>query len=297
MNGDEIKKQWHGPFCSAMRLELRENREDVDFNNEYNLSSKPMQIDLLIIKKMQDVIIENEIGKIFRGHNILEYKSPGDSLNIDTYFKVLGYACFYKSDGEIINAIDEADVTISFVREGYPRELMKYFQKSGFTVDQSYPGIYYVHGSIFPIQVIVSGKLDQELHLWLTALTRNMEKVQAENLVLKMSSLLLKTEMENANSVLNLAMSANPELFQRVKEENPMCEALLRLMKPEMDAAISDNTDIVQAQAVDNIIKKLGKSPESACQIIGISPEKYRTIKNRPQQKSTELPQEVPEPV
>ena len=40
---------------------------------EYNLNTKPLEIDLLVIKKESHVQIENEIGCLFRGHNIMEY--------------------------------------------------------------------------------------------------------------------------------------------------------------------------------------------------------------------------------
>ncbi|MDO4339103.1 MAG: hypothetical protein Q4C91_13635 [Eubacteriales bacterium] len=175
MEQSEIRKQWHGPFCSAVRLELVENKNDVDFQKEYQLSSKPLQIDLLVIRKTEDISINNEIGKLFRGHNLMEYKSPGDALNVDTYFKVLGYACFYKSNGPSVDSIKEDDITLSFVREGYPRELFRYFRERNFTVEQRYPGIYYVtRDGFFPIQVIVSKELDKELHIWLTSLTRSV---------------------------------------------------------------------------------------------------------------------------
>ncbi len=36
-------------------------------------------MDLLIIKKLADVRIENEIGRIFKRYNVVEYKSPQDS--------------------------------------------------------------------------------------------------------------------------------------------------------------------------------------------------------------------------
>lgn len=35
-----------------MRLELREDKEFLEYFNEYNLNTKPLQIDLLIIKKL-----------------------------------------------------------------------------------------------------------------------------------------------------------------------------------------------------------------------------------------------------
>ena len=46
-------------------------------NSGVNLSKKPLQIDLVIIKKMDwKRTLQNEIGHIMRGHNILEYKGP-----------------------------------------------------------------------------------------------------------------------------------------------------------------------------------------------------------------------------
>ena len=62
----ELMTQWHQAFCSAMKLELIENKDDLSYTNEYNLNSKPLQIDLLIIKKHNDTVIKNEIGKLFR---------------------------------------------------------------------------------------------------------------------------------------------------------------------------------------------------------------------------------------
>ena len=57
----------------------------VVLEKEYNLNTKPLEIDLLVIKKEASVRIENEIGILFRGHNIMEYKSPDDALDIDAF--------------------------------------------------------------------------------------------------------------------------------------------------------------------------------------------------------------------
>ena len=85
----ELKTQWHPAFVSAMKLELIEDAEYLDYTSEYNLNTKPLEMDLLIVKKEKDVEIKNEIGKIFRTHNIIEYKSPDDSMNLNTYMKVI----------------------------------------------------------------------------------------------------------------------------------------------------------------------------------------------------------------
>lgn len=47
------KIQWHPAFCAAAELELRFNKDDLEFKREYNLSKKPLQMDLLIIEKKE----------------------------------------------------------------------------------------------------------------------------------------------------------------------------------------------------------------------------------------------------
>ena len=86
---ENTKIQWHPGFYAAAEIELRQNREELEFHREYNLSKKPLQIDLLIIEKMKDVQLQNELGAIFRRYNIMEYKSPEDKLNIDIFSKLL----------------------------------------------------------------------------------------------------------------------------------------------------------------------------------------------------------------
>lgn len=82
--GDK-KIQWHPGFVAAMDLEFRENRDDLVYEKEYNLNTKPLEIDLLVIKKDPEVRMVNEIGKLFHGHNIVEYRSPEDHMDIDSF--------------------------------------------------------------------------------------------------------------------------------------------------------------------------------------------------------------------
>ena len=129
MNTEGEKIQWHPAFCAAAELELRFNKDDLEFKREYNLSKKPLQMDLLIIEKRKGVQIQNEIGKIFRGHNIIEYKSPDDGMTIDNFFKTLGYAFLYKGLGEKVNQIPLRELTISLFRASIPKELLSQLSK------------------------------------------------------------------------------------------------------------------------------------------------------------------------
>lgn len=79
---EDTKKQWHPAFTAALMLELKKSWGNLVFEKEHNLNTKPLEIDLLVIKKNAAVMVENEIGKLFKGHNIIEYKSPKDHLDI-----------------------------------------------------------------------------------------------------------------------------------------------------------------------------------------------------------------------
>lgn len=58
-----------------------------------------------------------------------------------------------------------------------------------------------------------------------------------ERLVFSANSLSDKEDKENADSVIQLALAENPNLFKQLKEVPEVCEALNTLMKPELDAA------------------------------------------------------------
>ena len=51
--------QWHPAFVSPMNPEFLENRKDLVFEREYNLNTRPLEIDLLIIK-MKNVLIAQQ---------------------------------------------------------------------------------------------------------------------------------------------------------------------------------------------------------------------------------------------
>lgn len=120
--------QWHSAFFAGIQIELSEEAEYLIFENEHSLSTKPMQIDVLIIKKNTKKKLKKNIGQIFRKYNIIEYKSPDDYLSIDDFYKVYGYTCFYKSDTGKVNEIKAEEITISFVCSHYPRELLKHLK-------------------------------------------------------------------------------------------------------------------------------------------------------------------------
>ena len=77
--------QWHPAFYAGIQIELEGEAENLIFENEHQLGTKPKEIDVLIIKKNPAVQIQKNIGQIFRKHNIIEYKSPEDYVSIDDF--------------------------------------------------------------------------------------------------------------------------------------------------------------------------------------------------------------------
>ena len=158
------KLQWHPAFCSALRLELLEDAENLEFTDEFQLTEKPLRIDCTVVKVKKNCKIKNEIGKIFRKHNIFEYKSPKDELNIDTFYKAVAYACLYKVLPNHVDEIPAEEITITLIRDRKPVKLLGELEKSGYGYKKEAAGIYYVNGAMFPVQIIVSSELDVDMH-------------------------------------------------------------------------------------------------------------------------------------
>ncbi len=211
----ENRTQWHPAFCSTMELELLENEKGLIYDPEYYLSREPLRIDLLIIKKKPEEVIKNEIGSFFLGHNIVEYKSPDDSINIDTFYKVLSYACLYKADTGAVDEILDTDITVSLIREQKPVKLLGQLEKK-YQVRREGNGIYRIYGMIFPMQVIVTKELEENRHVWLKALTRSMDISQAERLLDSYDRLEGEKEREKAGVVVNLVSDINNEIFEKI---------------------------------------------------------------------------------
>lgn len=232
-----MKIQWHPAFVAAMNLELKRYRDDLIFHKEYNLNTKPLEIDLLIIRKDASTQISNEIGDFFKGHNILEYKSPDDTLNIDVLCKSEAYANLYKSYGETVDAIKMDDVTVSIIRDTKPAGLFKYLEEHGHEITARYEGIYEIKGTAawYPTQVVVTNELDGGLHTWLRALSQKLEKNDLKNLLDDVSKMDEEFDREMASSVLEVSIRANRKVVDELKGEEPMFEVLMEIMEPKIE--------------------------------------------------------------
>jgi len=178
------KIPWHPAFVEALQLELEAYRDILEFHSELQLTTDPLRIDCVVIKKTKEVEIKKNIGKIFRTWNITEYKSPGDYVSISDFYKVYGYACIYTN----LNGIPITDLTITFVESHYPRELIKHLKNvRGYTVAETDRGVYTISGDILPMQIIDSRKLSAEDNVWLKNLSNKLSFSDIELISIKIA--------------------------------------------------------------------------------------------------------------
>jgi len=153
-------------------MELEDYEDVLEYRSEYQLSSEPLRIDCVIIKKNHDIVIKKNIAAIFREVNLLEYKSPDDYVSVEDFYKVYGYACLYSS----FEKIPISTLTVSFIESHYPRELLSHLQEiRDYKVEENSPGIYIIKGDILPIQIIDSRQLSTSENLWLKDLCNKLD--------------------------------------------------------------------------------------------------------------------------
>lgn len=220
--GQKSDLQWHPAFYASIQIEFEAERDKLTFENEHQLGTKPKQIDVLIIKNNSKEPIHKNIGRIFRTHNIIEYKSPTDYLSIDDFYLVYAYSCLYKADTANVDSIPANEITISFVCHAFPSKLSKYLRSThNYSIEKQENGVYYVKGDFFPIQIIHTPELSKEENLWLRSLTNKIN--DGNDILTLMTEYKQKSSNKLYSSVMDIILKANKP---KLKEEDDMCEAI-----------------------------------------------------------------------
>ena len=195
---------------------------------------------------------------------MLEYKGPGDELSIDTLYKTLGYACLYKEYGKTINEIPAEELTVSLFREAYPRELFSELERKGYTLEEKYPGIYYVTGNLlFPVQIVVISRLNCTAHSSLRILSANADIDDIRQFLEQTENMKTPRERNNIDAVLQASVSANYEAYEKIRREMGMCEALRELMKDEIERDVALGEARGEARGIVDTCCDLGLPDEA----------------------------------
>ena len=116
------------------------------------MNTLPREIDFLIIRKKAG-IFKHELSSFFGKCNIWEFKGYRGRLDLDVYHKAMSYAYEYLLIDKELDGIQ--DITLSFLREGWPLKLMKRLSSDGYEI-QSSPGwvARYKRDGYPPLQIV-----------------------------------------------------------------------------------------------------------------------------------------------
>ena len=223
--------QWHPAFQAVLQIEFAQESEHLQFFKEYNLTDSPLRIDTLIIKVDRGVRIQKKIGRIFRQYNIIEYKGPKDCHTVNSFFKVMGYGGILQSSTRREREISPEEITVTLVGNHYPRKLIAFLKKRyQVQVTNPEPGIYYIGGLLFPMQVLVQNQLDQEENLWLGRLRQDLTREKdVEALAIAYDG---KENDPLYSAAMEVIVRANWEVYEEGEE---MCDALNELFAKKME--------------------------------------------------------------
>ena len=271
--------QWHPAFYAGLQIEFEEEADKLIFESEHNLSEKPLQVDVLIIKKTIGEKIKKNIGQIFRECNIVEYKSPTDYLSIDDYYKVHAYTCLYKADTGKADEVKLDGVTMTLASRHYPRKLIKHLKENrNLQIEMHSDGIYYVIGEMFPVQILVMDSLSEEENFWLRSLTNDLTKEEAKELIQKYEG----HEKDNRyQAVMDVLVRANEKGFREMKQ---MCKALLELMEDELKEMHEKGISEGRSEGISSVIIKMkekGVSLQQIAELIEMSESEIEKLLNK----------------
>ena len=223
------KTYWHSPIYRGLQLDLR--GIPLEFEDNITLSEEALEIDAVVIKGT-GVKIEKDIGAIFKGYNICEFKSITDYFSISDYAKVVGYASLYSA----FKNADMTDITITIVVTKFPKKLVKYLKtERGLTVQNKGKGIYYILGDIYPVQILETKKLSDD-NLFLKNLRGDLTAVEMKNLLQALEEAGVK---DKRDTYLACIIDTNWEIFREVVKMIPELKERF-LETAEQDGWLSD---------------------------------------------------------
>ena len=215
-----------------------------------------------------------QIGRIFKRYNILEYKSPEKSHTVNSFFKVVSYAGLLQSNTQREQEIPPEEITITLIGDRYPRRLLAYLKRRHrIGIEQAYPGIYYVEGMLFPMQVVVQRELDKGENVWLSRLRQNLQ--MREDVEVLAHAYRGKDQDPLYSAVMDLIIRANWKLYE---EGENMCDALNELFADKLEKKWEEG----RYESLRNLLKNSPSlNVEEAAKLLGFSKEMLEGYKKR----------------
>lgn len=232
------RSDWNSAFEALLRIDMHKYGSHVSIKAEHRLGEEPPRIDYLLVKGGSGVDLGKGIFRIFRGHNIIEYKNPGDALNGRVIRKVCGYANFYIGVAEHESDVRSDDVTVSVFRAVKPVKLFRELETGGKAVTNAGKGIYYIGGiTDLPLQVVVTSELEGAEYAAYRALSKKPCREDARQVIKESGGQTDPAMKGHFRVLIEMIAKQDKEMVQKIKKEDPaMADTLMEIMKDEIDA-------------------------------------------------------------
>lgn len=302
------KIKWHPAFAAAIQLEFKEYKDYLEFSIEHQLTDEPLKIDIVVIKKLEDIEISKKIGRILKKYNVFEYKSPTDYISIDDYYKVKAYAYLYKALSKGTNSIDISDLTITLTSNRYPKKLIDHLKlKHNVTINKIDSGIYYIENTDIKTQLIVTKDLSDEesaylkllqtehenksiLKNWLDEYLSNIKdplyavimNVLSEanpNEVMEVYKVMGKAQLSNENMEFLMDMIQKLNLDKKIKEQG-IEEGIERGIEKGLEIGAKNERKRIIEEKIQKALSK-GYSLDIITEILGVSVEDVEEVKKK----------------
>ena len=282
---------WHAWFYALLRITFHKY-PTVDVLREVMLGVQAPRADFIVIVEDQKLNLGLKIFSFFRKHDILEFKSPDDELNMFTLWKGVGYVSFYLNDvKEKGKDIDMSEITLSFFRESKPVKLFEQLEKC---IEKGpADGIYYIKNweVNIPIQIVVTKELKGEEYAGFRAISK---KPKEEDVLAFMKEHGNDKEIASFVKAFGDGVSkVDSDLMEEIKGRYPeMGKTLMQIMQPEIDVVVKDAVDtaVTTARADEHekttrtiyftLVQDGDLTLERAAQKTGISVDQFQTQMN-----------------
>ena len=222
----------------GLMLSLRDFRDRLVSYPGFQLNMKPREIDCLIIDKCDpDEPMDNDIARFFRKHNIIELKNPQEALNINTVWKVISYAAQYKSEGTSDDPRDASDITITILRAAKPKKALRQLKEGGYTIENAYPGIYYIGGMVdMRMQIVVSSELEGDDYVPLRIQRRNADRSDYRRFIENTDKVYTEDESDLVSMILeNGLYGGRKEVVSMARKNSVSYKIMREVLKDELE--------------------------------------------------------------
>ena len=252
------RSDWHREFERIIRGDARPYGKDVDIRIEEELGIDPPRVDYLILDDKKRLMAHTKaIYRIFRQHNVVEYKNPNDSLNMRVISKIIGYGNFYIGLAKHEGDRPRNEVTLSLYRDKANKELFDEMIKNGTLVKTDIPGIYNVQKlTELPFQIVIGSELEGDEHAEFRLLTDHAKENDVRIVAEKLENSTDTQVQEDGKKLFEFIESRTPGITRTVLNKldekegghEKLASILMDVLKPEIDVVVKDAVDT----AVDN---------------------------------------------